>query len=162
MTVWAFTHPGSTFAHLPQGREGVLHATLIEEQTSEHLPGVAVLGMPLQPTTQAGFHIPPASRCECPPDRFQARLPRGSPEHVPQAGEGGQDQRAPAAHFNRDGPGDLEEDMQGTPGMVTAAGSGMLAVTLPSSESRSRSQLVNTFAKALQHGLQGLDPRPIA
>jgi hypothetical protein len=45
--------------------------------------------------------------------------------------------------------------------MVTAANSGILAVTLPPSESRSRSQLVNTFAKPLQDGLQGLDPRPI-
>ena len=71
------------FAHLPQSRQGILHATLIEEQASEHLPGGAVLGMPLQPTTQAGFHITPASRCKRSPDRFQARLPRGSPETDP-------------------------------------------------------------------------------
>ena len=93
MTVWAFAHPGSTSRTCRKAAEGVLHATLIEEQTSEHLPGVAVLGMPLQPTTQAGFHITPASRCNGRPDRFQALLPRGSPEHQPQASEGGQDQR---------------------------------------------------------------------
>ena len=85
-------HPaGIAFAHVPQCREGVLHATPIEEQASEHLPGVAVLGMLPQPTTQAGFHIPQYRAAESAPDRLQARLARRSPEHSPQTREGGQD-----------------------------------------------------------------------
>ena len=151
------------FAHLPQSREGVLQTTLIEEQASEHLPGVAVLGMPLQPTPQAGFHVCPALLCDRPPDRFQAMLPRGSPEHVPQAGDGGQDQRSTGSPLQpRKLPATSKKTCRVLRGMVPGDWPGILAVNLVPSESGSRSQLVDTFAKALQDGLQGLDPHPIA
>ena len=47
-------------------------------------------------------------------------------------------------------------------GMMWAASSGIPAVTLLPSESRSRSHLVSTSAKPVQDRLQGLDPRLVA
>jgi hypothetical protein len=88
LSMWPTSIP---FSHGVQCSDGFLRSTPIEEQASEHRPGIAVSGMVLQPPVQALFYLAPPLSTSRPLDRFPARFLSETPEDIPEAPRDRQD-----------------------------------------------------------------------